>query len=169
MELFLNVIFANNAISCVFCIICNMVLKFKKLHFILINNWSVIITRQLLTFPVLTLKNKKEKISRRLAPPLSPPPCEIFHKNAMYKITPLERTGAASQYRSQWKITENCRPPSLPHLPSYPLLPLLPPSFLIVSWLGLGGGCMHRAMVTFQFTVSSPSFAHSISTLFIAS
>ena len=148
-----------------------MVLKFKKLHFILINNWSVIITKQLLILPALTLGKKKG--SKHITPPPSPPPSfEIFNKNVMYKITLLEGTGVAFQYRWQWKNHSKLHDMSPPQPPLHPLSFLSSPySFLIVGlvvsffWRG------EHALGYCDISVYVPnnSSAHSISTLFIAS
>lgn len=87
----------------------------------------------------------------------------------MYKITLLERTGVASQYRSQGKNHSELQaavpPRRLAPLPSPPA----PHALLIVSKFSCGGGSVCGGIVTFQFTVPNNSFAHSINTLFIAS
>lgn len=131
MELFLNVIFANNAISCVFCIICNVVLKFKKLHFILINNWSLIITKKhLLTLPALTLKTKKS-ISYKTP---SPPHFGIFNKMPRVKLHHWRDQGLHSNTDLSGKSLKIAWCVASPSLPSHPY-PSSPPYPLLIVCL----------------------------------
>lgn len=47
-------------------------------------------------------------------------------KSVIYKMIPFERIEAASQYRSQWKMTQNYMTASPPFAPLLPFLSLFP-------------------------------------------